>query len=289
MNIDFFKYQSIGNDFVLVESSSLPSIPLDELAVKVCNRRFGVGSDGLLVVSKTPSEISMRMFNPDGTEDFCGNGLRIAGLHMRLSGMSEHDLKIRHFGREIAVSFSSDGWIEIAGLRASFDPIDVPLAPGMGELFETGFEIDGRILFLSSINTGSTHSVISLDRAPGDFEFRQLSSKLEHHPMFPERTSVIWCWPEGDERVRIRIWERGVGETLGCGTGSAAVGACYFRKHSSLKFLEVANPGGLCVVSRGREGGLNVRARASRVFVGTFFLVQVPYRSAVSGESLVQP
>lgn len=289
MNVEFYKYQSIGNDFVLVESQALPSLSLNELAIKVCDRKFGIGADGLLVFSKITSEIAMRMFNPDGTEDFCGNGLRVTGLHMRLSGISEPEVKIRHFGREIAVRFSSDGWIETAGLRVSFDPIDVPLSPGIGEIFETGIEIEGRLLFLSSVNTGSTHSVVTMDRAPSDQEFLQISSKLEHHPMFPERTSVIWCWPDGEDRVSIRIWERGVGETLGCGTGSAAVGACHFRKHSHLKSLEVMNPGGLCVVSRGREGGINVRARASRVFSGTFFLHQMSPISPVPGKSLVQP
>lgn len=258
----FYKYESIGNDFVLIDV--LPEDPV-AFAVAVCDRKFGVGSDGLLVVERIGESAIMRMFNPDGTEDFCGNGLRCAGLHL-WDGTTPATLTLVHGGQNIQISFGKGGWIDVTLPAADFSPERVPLALGQHEIFEQDVQLNGQTFRISSLTTGSTHTVISCQDRPEDELFLTSSPQLETDARFPKRTSVIWSWPKDEKQTEIRIWERGVGETLGCGTGSAAVAAVEFRKHPGLMALGVKNPGGDTVVARGANGSLVVSARAKLVY-----------------------
>jgi diaminopimelate epimerase len=277
MNLPFHKYESIGNDFVLVEEASVaewcagnqPDDLYEKLAIALCDRKFGIGSDGLLTYSTDGDAIVMRMFNPDGTEDFCGNGLRCAALHAKRAGVVEKHALLKHGGKEIDVSFSLGGWIDVGLPKPNYDPSAVPLTTGVDEVFETPLRVGSRTVEACSVNVGSTHTVVLVDGPPEEDEFQELGPAIENHEWYPQRTSIIWCWHrEGRfNAFEIRIWERGVGETLGCGTGSAAAAACIFR-NTSLVAIEVKNPGGECAVALGPEGTLNTSAKARHVFSG---------------------
>lgn len=267
VRVPFEKYVSIGNDFVLVEADSLADVDLSLFARVVCDRHFGVGSDGLLVVERGEEKVGMRMFNPDGTEDFCGNGLRITALHALRSGWFDGRVFILHRGKEIVVVPTKAGWLDVQLPRPNFDCKEVP-ARVEGEIWERELVVSGERLVVSSVCTGTMHTVIFLDAPVSEKRFQTISPLLEKHEWYPERTSVIWAWQTDEKQVAIRIWERGVGETLGCGTGSAAVAACWFRKHPGYLSLHVKNPGGDAIVAIGPEESLIVSARALRLFHG---------------------
>jgi diaminopimelate epimerase len=264
--IQFYKYVSIGNDFVLIDQ---PMEEYADFARAICARRFGAGSDGLLVLTEQDGEHELRMFNPDGSEDFCGNGIRCAALHL-WRGSAGEIIKIRHGGRSNAAVFSAGGWIDVGLPPARFDAGSVPVVCGLSEMFRQTIQVAGSELLASAVTTGSTHTVIERGGEPDDEEFARVSPILENDARFPMRTSVIWAWPTGEKSVRIRIWERGVGETLGCGTGSAAAAAVWFRNNPKLLAVAVENPGGEAVVSRGENNGLVVSAKAKRVYEGRF-------------------
>jgi diaminopimelate epimerase len=266
--IDFYKYESLGNDFVLVEETQVAGMDWSALAKELCSRRWGIGSDGLLVLNLQDAPYRLRMFNPDGSEDFCGNGLRCAGLHLWRQGWVDKEAVLLHGGESIPVRFDPAGWIDVTLPAPSFDPRRVPLAEGVGEVFERELTVAGHHLRVSALTTGSTHCVLSCSAPPDEAVFRRVSMELENHPWFPQRTSVIWAWDSGPKQISIRIWERGVGETRGCGTGSAAAAACWFRKNPNLLAIGVMNPGGEAVVSKGPEGRLIVSAKARFVFSG---------------------
>lgn len=278
MRLPFAKVESIGNDFVLVEASQLTSATdeaLRVLAIKVCERRFSVGSDGLLIIgpdlaSETEHRIVLRMFNPDGTEDFCGNGLRCASLYAQSSGWSGSRTEILHGGKLIDAEVASSGRVRTELGTASFRPQGVPLDECSGELFMASLELEDAELVVSSLTTGSTHTVILCDDLPDDPDFQRISSALEHHPLFPMRTSVIWAREKaahgaltGESQslktqqsilstLQIRIWERGAGETLGCGTGSAAAAVVQMRRMGLGGTIAVENPGGQVLISADR-------------------------------------
>lgn len=265
--VPFEKYVSIGNDFVLVEATDVQNLNLPLFAQAVCDRHFGVGSDGLLVVEHSEVQVRMRMFNPDGTEDFCGNGLRITALHALRNAWFERNVPILHKGKDIVVTPTKAGWLDVQLPRPNFDCKEVP-ASVEGEIWEKELTVANENLVVSSVCTGTTHTVIFLDAPVPEKRFQKVSPLLERHEWYPERTSVIWAWPTDEKQVQIRIWERGVGETLGCGTGSAAVAACWFRKHPGHLSLHVKNPGGDAIVAVGPAGSLIVSARASHQFHG---------------------
>jgi diaminopimelate epimerase len=278
MNLKFDKYESIGNDFVLIEETEMGRLfggeaagPdfLEKLARKLCDRKFGIGSDGLLTYRRDGDRVVMRMFNPDGTEDFCGNGLRCAALHAQRLGHTDKELTLLHGGQEITATFSLGGWIDVDLPEPTFDPRAVPLAEGVGEVYKRTLQLGRKAVTISSLNVGSTHTVLMVEGPPTDEEFLELGPAIEEHEWFPNRTSVIWCWPRGERfnAFSIRIWERGVGETLGCGTGSAAAAACIFRDRP-LVVAEIKNPGGDCAVAVGPERTLRTSAKARQVYSG---------------------
>jgi diaminopimelate epimerase len=210
------------------------------------------------------------MFNTDGSEDFCGNGLRCAATYAFQKGWTGLETLIKHYGRTVETSILPDGQVRSVVPAADFRPEAVPLASA-SELFMTPVEILGTNQMLSAVSTGSTHTVILSDHLPDDEVLRTLGPAIEHHPLFPIRTSVIWAVPEANDRIRIRIWERGVGETLGCGTGSAAVAAVYARYAERPSLYCVINPGGEVLVSVTDLGApIITTARAEILYAGSY-------------------
>jgi diaminopimelate epimerase len=272
----FTKVESIGNDFVLVEHQDLEDASeeaIRQLSIAICERRFGVGSDGLLLIQMEGADLRLRMFNPDGTEDFCGNGLRCAGLYAYTKEWVGRQFTIQHHGRAVGTEILPDCSIRTVLGKASFDPKDVPLDEVAGELYLGMIELVEGTVFASAVTTGSTHTVIFVDDLPADPYFSRISSQLEHHPLFPERTSVIWTREIAPMKLQIRIWERGVGETLGCGTGSSAAAAVYVRKTGLGGEVSVENPGGHLAVKAERwDAPIEVSSHAKLLFEGEFTL-----------------
>lgn len=284
-SIPIWKMESVGNDFVLVHPEDVElargNVPIEEfltlLAVKACDRHFGVGSDGLLALQPVAANsLMLRMFNPDGSEDFCGNGVRCAIAHGIAQGwlVPGADFTIDHFGKHIRGSIREDGEFFYSFEPGTYDPATIPhTAPT--ELFDTNlFEIDGKTYRGSVLSTGTAHTILPVPQIPNDEEFFRVSPQIEHHPMFPERTSLMWVKEEAPSKLRLRIWERGAGETWGCGSGSAAAAIDYIRRTgTSVDPIKVENPGGTLEFrfTRWNECGDSF-GPAREVFRGQFFV-----------------
>lgn len=278
--LPFHKMEGVGNDFVLIEAEAAQERNLSELAQRLCHRPFGVGADGLLVIERGASApVRMRMFNPDGTEDFCGNGLRCAARYAYEQGYADTaEFAIETLGgRIVPVQIHlHDGILQaITTLLPPprFHPRDIP-AHADGEIIEDyPLTIAGRNLRIACINTGTTHTVIFMDTLPDDSLFLEVSPRLETHPMFPERTSVLWAVVVSRGEARVRIWERGVGETLGCGSGAAAVGVLAHRAGWTERKVTVVSKGGALQVEY-REDGIALTGEAFTRFTGEFQFIE---------------
>lgn len=267
--LPFVKVESIGNDFVLIDEGETGPLDWSSVAVQVCARRVSIGSDGLLVVGRQGRELTQRMFNPDGTEDFCGNGLRCTAWYAHQRGWVKNETVIHHVGRAIPVTIDGEGLIATTLGPASFAPAAVPVAASHELWDHTWASSTGKAFQINALTTGSTHTVVFVDHLPPTPEFETVSAELEHEALFPARTSVIWTKVESERRLAIRIWERGVGETLGCGTGSSAAVAATIRKTGEGGDYRVANPGGDVVVSAAQwDEPLRVVGKAQVVFEG---------------------
>jgi diaminopimelate epimerase len=238
--LPFTKMQAVGNDFVVVEEAKWPAdTDWNAAAIRLCDRHFGIGGDGLLVVGPSAvADIRMRMFNPDGTEDMCGNGLRCVAAFsadrgdLAISAAKGFLLESRmsvHKARRV----ETGKWAIGMGIP-DFRPEAIPANLPGDRILDRPLTVGDETVVISSVSTGSTHTILFVDTLPSNARFLELSPRIENHPAFPERTSVIWAAPDefieagpipdaGIEGFNIRIWERGVGETMGCGTGACAV------------------------------------------------------------------
>lgn len=282
VDMRFTKMQGVGNDFVLVnEDEADARTDWQETARRLCARHSGVGADGLLVAGQAArdADVSMRMFNPDGSEDMCGNGLRCVALWAHRAGWAPRPCFVvqtlsgaRHV--EVLSTDSDDGTVRVGMGVPLFAPADVPFAgtatlPGGSDaVLRYPLTVDGKTYLLNSVNTGSTHTVIFGD-APSEAEFVHVSPLLETHALFPERTSVLWATPAGEGVFAVRIWERGAGETWGCGTGACAVGVLARTLGLAAGTVEVQSRGGALRIEWTRpEQEIRMTGPAAFVFEG---------------------
>jgi len=284
--IPFTKMQGVGNDFVVVDAADLPPrASLPALAVRVCDRKFGIGADGLLVVlSGTQSAaFGMRMFNPDGSEDMCGNGLRCVSLWAsragRLGGQAAFTADTKEGRRNVRlIEASEDGREGTFGVdmgQPRLAPRDLPFsAPqGVTRLVEYPLEVEGETVRVTAVNTGSTHTVIFGTSPPTEERFQRVSPRIEHHPLFPSRTSVLWATPQTDGAIAVRIWERGAGETWGCGTGACTVGVAAVLEgvaRAGAPIPIVSKGGTLTITWPGEAAPVDMVGPAQVVFDGDF-------------------
>lgn len=246
----FWKMEGAGNDLVFLDALERPIPDPAETAKALCRRSFGVGADGLMLaeVSETVAA-KIRMFNPDGTEDFCGNGMRCAAAWLVLTGHApEGSVALespKGFHRaEVAKASPRVCQVSVDLVKPRFAPADVPVDLPVPEALNYDLDVDGQALRVSSVSLGTAHTVVFVDDPPSDEEFLRISPKIETHPAFPERTSVLWVVLAAPERLEMRIWERHVGETLACGTGACAAHAVAHRLGLAGETAEIAAPGG---------------------------------------------
>jgi diaminopimelate epimerase len=237
--LPFSKYQGLGNDFLILdgraEAEPDGSFGLTPEAVqRLCDRRFGVGGDGLILAlpPRQGGELRMRIFNADGSEpEMCGNGIRCLA---RFLADSDGDLPGRSWQVEtlagrIVPQLMEDGAIQVDMGAPYLEPSQVPttLPAGPHGLPEGELEVEGQRLRVAAVGMGNPHLVIPVAEL-AEVELERLGPLLEHHPAFPARTNVHFVQVLAPDHLVMRVWERGAGPTLACGTGAcASLVACH--------------------------------------------------------------
>ncbi|MDQ3911952.1 MAG: diaminopimelate epimerase [Actinomycetota bacterium] len=234
--------QGVGNDFVIFEPGEVAGVNLPELARRACDRHFGVGADGILVPA--PSEVAdLRMvyFNSDGSpSEMCGNGLRCLARYARDRGLIDGDALTVETG---------------AGVRKVLLLGEGSSRVDMGSP-EFGAEVDLHGFSLLRASMGNPHVVAFLG-SEEDIEaldLEEVGPPVENDPAFPEKTNVEFAFVRGDHDVRMRIWERGAGETLASGSGSCAVAAAAIRLGLARSPVRVHLDGGEVEIEWAGEG-----------------------------------
>ncbi|HEX6587362.1 MAG TPA: diaminopimelate epimerase [Solirubrobacterales bacterium] len=224
----FEKWQALGNDYLIVEAAALPWEPTAQRVRRLCDPHFGVGADGILLLApvEDPAYVAeLRIFNPDGSEaELSGNGAREAVLYLTRSGWTDADeFTILTKAGPITPTIGSDRECTLEMGRASTRSPDYPSGPedGHGEL-----EAGGRVWRFQHVSIGNPQCAIEAGEELESLDLAAIGPEIENSALFPNRTNVSFFRARGD-RVRARIFERGVGETLSSGTGAsgAAVAA----------------------------------------------------------------
>lgn len=262
--IPFCKVETVGNDFVLVRRDEVGDHDLAALARALCRRRFSVGSDGLIVEWREGDQIHLRFFNPDGTEDFCGNGLRCAAWYAFRQGWVGTEFEIHQLGEIIPMQVWPDGRVRAKMPAAEYSPSAVPHLGGSEWINRALHGLKG-----TALTTGSAHFIAFVEELPTDEEFFRLGPLIENDPIFPERISVMWVRADSNRRLSMRIWERGVGETLGCGTGASASASAWSRLHGVTGQIEVWSKGGRLLIDLDRwDSPMFVESEPEDLFYG---------------------
>ena len=280
--LPFTKMQGVGNDFVVVDGRHAGDTDWSVLAIEMCDRRTGVGADGLLVLDDTHSaDIMMRMYNPDGTPDVCGNGLRcIARYAVEHAIVTSDHLRIATLAGVRSAQMHRDAQGDIRAVTVNmgaprFDPPSIPMRVPLEQVMDYPLDLEsGLSLTVTALSTGSTHTIAFVETLPEDDLFFAVSPQVEEHPLFPDRTSLMWCQVEAPDNLRLRIWERGAGETWGCGTGAcaAAVAAVLHGRAAPNAPILVRSHGGELIVCWEPGGTIEMTGPAETIYTGIYAL-----------------
>jgi diaminopimelate epimerase len=254
----FSKYHGTGNDFVMIEDLG-DRIHLEPAAIAaLCDRRRGVGADGLIRIAPAPgADFFMDYYNAEGVPaEMCGNGIRCLAKYVYERGFTdsrEIDVLTRA-GIKHLVLEASDGVVRVVTVDMgppAFERKAIPMAGDpTGTFIGQPFEVDGRTYVSTALSMGNPHVVLFLDAAEdlGAVDCSRIGPMVERHAAFPNRTNVEFA-KVVDGRIHIRVWERGVGETMACGTGAcAALVACSLAGLTG-RSAELEFPGGLLGVA----------------------------------------
>ena len=225
----FTKMNGIGNDYVYVNCFEERVENPSELAIRVSNRNFGIGSDGLILIC--PSEVAdceMVMYNADGSRgEMCGNGIRCVGKYMYDYGLTDKtSISVETLAGIKYLDFTiEDGKVELVKVNMGSPqliPANIPVLVDGDEAIDVPIQVEGEEYRMTAVSMGNPHAVVYVDDVQG-LDIEVIGPKFENHACFPNRVNTEFSRVLDRHTVEMRVWERGSGETLACGTGACAV------------------------------------------------------------------
>ena len=267
----FTKMHGIGNDFIVVdaihESVSKPAA----LARRVCARRFGVGADGLILMCASErADATMRIFNSDGSEpEMCGNGIRCAAKFLYDTGLvKKADMAIDTLAGVKNIHLDVEGERAVSVTvdmgEPVFEPARIPVA---AESNRIRVSLGGREVSFFCVSMGNPHAV-TFDLFPDEEDFRRFGREMECHPIFPAKANIEFCRVENRGHISVKVWERGDGPTLACGTGSCAVLAAAASLNLADRSADIRLPGGTLHDLWRQDNHIYMTGPAETVYVG---------------------
>jgi len=275
--ISFVKGHGLGNDYLVIDAADLADPLTPRQITRVCDRNWGVGSDGilLLVPPWDGADFGLRILNPDGSEaEKSGNGLRIFAKYLRDHGRARRDTftVATKGGRVECRCHVENGRVQLVTVemgRCTFVAPEIPMNGPEREVVGVPLQVDGQTLLVTAVSVGNPHCVIFTDRLE-EGVVRRLGPMVEHHPAFPNRTNVQWARVASRGTVDILIWERGAGFTLASGSSSSAV-ACAAVRNGLCDHGPVAvrMPGGTLNVEVRPDWSIRLQGPVEEVCMGT--------------------
>ena len=278
IRIPFVKMQGAGNDYVYLDCTRQPmqdllaSLTLPALARRLSNRHYGIGSDGLvLILSSSVADLQMRMFNADGSEaEMCGNAARCVGKYAY-----EHGL----VGRNVITLETHAGirqlTLNIEENRVQSVAVNMGKPQLLGQVILPPENIKGLCHEVYKVSMGNPHAVFFMEEPVEEADLQSIAASVSAHPSFPEGANVEIVNLLSAKEVNMRVWERGAGETLACGTGACAVAAAAQTKKKADRQVTIQLPGGALMVSRQTDGSLVLTGPAQEVFIGEYLIQKV--------------
>nr|WP_199589065.1 diaminopimelate epimerase [Coprobacillus sp. AF33-1AC] len=273
MELSFTKMEGIGNDYIYVDGIN-QDVPMNpEFIKKISDRHFGIGSDGMIVILPSDKyDFKMRMFNLDGSEGMmCGNGIRCFAKFCYDHHLTEKtylQIETKSGLRTVELIFEDN---QVVGAKVDMqEPIttckEIPVLFNQDKMINQPVDIQGKTYHLTAISMGNPHVITYVDDLT-HLPLEKVGPVFEHHPMFPESVNTEFVEVVNDHYLKMRVWERGSGETMACGTGACAVMyASYLNGYCQSK-ATVELLGG-CLEIEYRDGHIFMSGPATTVFEG---------------------
>ena len=268
----FCKYHALGNDYLVINSQGLKFELTPEKIQKICDRHFGIGSDGILlgIIQPETNRFSLRIFNPDGSEaEKSGNGLRIFSRYLWDMGLVKNQpFLIETIGgtvKSVVEKFGQMVRVEMG--KVSFWSNDIPVSGEVREVINQRINVGDKEFNFSAATIGNPHCVIILPEVDSQIA-KKYGSQIENHPLFPQRTNVQFMKILDRNNIQIEIWERGAGYTLASGSSSSAAAAVAYKLGLCDAKITVKMPGGLISIQVNEDFNILMSGAVTQVASG---------------------
>jgi diaminopimelate epimerase len=243
----FSKYHGVGNDFIMVADQEDRLTLTAELVRSLCDRRFGIGGDGVIRVApgRDGGDLVMDYVNSDGSVgEMCGNGIRCLAIFAHDEGITNASkLKVETGAGLKTVEVLGDGRVRVDMGAPIFRPADIPVTWAGEDALHAKFDLDDEVLQAACLSMGNPHAVL-FSGDPAKAPVTSLGPVIEKHPAFPNGTNVEFMRVDSPSHITMRVWERGAGETLACGTGACAVAVVGKLLGECESSMTISLPGG---------------------------------------------
>ncbi len=273
----FTKMHGCGNDYIYIDTAEEPVSDPIRAAKFLSDRHFGIGSDGLILINPSDkADFEMEMYNADGSRgEMCGNGIRCVAKYVYEHGLTDRTtITVETLAGIKTLELNlNDGLVESVRVdmgEPEFDVRKIPVTFPKETMIEEPMEVDGRIYTVSCISMGNPHCVIFLEDDVRTLDLMKLGPLFENHSTFPKRINTEFANIIDRTHIRMRVWERGSGETLACGTGACATAVAAIRTGKCDSDLEMELLGGRLGISYKDNEGAHVfmTGAATEVFAG---------------------
>ena len=271
--LEFTKSQGLGNDFIVIEDLD-GGVDLSSAAIKaLCDRRFGIGADGLILAKGSESaDYFMSYYNADGSiAEICGNGIRVLAkyIHDHIEPRTALSLETGAGVKNVVLAVEDSEVISVAVDMGppELTPTRIPVDTGLERFVDEILEIEGTQYRLTAVSMGNPHVVNFVDEiavAPVETS----GPLLEESSLFPDKANIEFVEVKATDYLKVRVWERGVGETLACGTGACAALVAAHLNGRSGRSAQVELPGGVLLIEWLPEGNIKMTGPAEEVFTG---------------------
>lgn len=289
MKVHFIKMHGLGNDFILIDciAQRCPTEKkdLEALGKRLCDRRFGIGADQILLLfSSQKADFMMRIFNADGSEvEMCGNGIRCLAHYIWDSRLSDKKVLSVETTAGLIRPEKAGDMVKVDMGEPIFEPERIPVTisaesnppfppfskGGHGGIIDYPLKIEDREFAVTCVSMGNPHAIILVDDVLR-FPVTYYGPMIENHPLFPRRINVEFIEVLSETEIRMRVWERGAGETMACGTGASAAAVATILKGKTGKKVTVHLPGGDLFIEWAGDNHIYMTGPAARVFEGVF-------------------
>ena len=276
--LEFIKMHGLGNDYVYMDAINQDIKNRSELAKKVSDRHFGIGSDGLILICQSNiADFRMQMFNSDGTEaEMCGNGIRCVGKFVYDNGFTDKkELKIETLAGikklELITKNEKVEEVKVDMGEPILDPKEIPVISEENPVKDLKLILLDRNFKFSCVSMGNPHAITVLDDDVNEFDVEKYGKLAEINEAFPKRTNVEFINIINKNRIKMRVWERGAGETLACGTGACASAVATILNGYTDRNITVELLGGNLEIEWNKEDNhIYMTGPASTVFKGFY-------------------